>query len=277
MNHTKKEAADNPLVSIIIPNYNNEQYLDACLGSCLAQTYDNIEIIIVDDCSTDRSVELLKRYREGDHRIHLFENRENLKVSKTRHIGIEHASGSWITTLDSDDIFLTDRKIEKEMQVVAKHGYDPFVVAYSGILPIDENDKIYLGKTKYKPIKERNIHDELLTRSCFIPRDFIFSKKLYYEVGGFDFDIPLYEDWDLKIRLSKKGRFFYSGIDGVGYRRHGLGLSSASRKIHCRWLYYVFEKNAEGLVDKIELKKILKQNIKPSILRKIKNVLWKWR
>jgi len=76
-----------------------------------------------------------------------------------------------------------------------------------------------------------------------IPRDFLCTKKQYLAVGGFDKDIPIYEDWDLKIRLSKENKFCYSGVDGVAYRRHGTGLSSVKSSEHVKWLKYIFEKN----------------------------------
>ena len=85
--------------------------------------------------------------------------------------------------------------------------------------------------------------NDVVRRTCMIPRDFLFTKKQYLAAGGFDSNIPIYEDWDLKIRLSKKNQFIYSGIAGIGYRRHGTGLSSASPVYHAFWLMRLFAKN----------------------------------
>ncbi len=102
------------------------------------------------------------------------------------------------------------------------------------------------GKDK---IKEGHIFSEIISRDCFIPRDFIFNKKNYFETGGYDFRFPIYEDWDLKIRLSHKREFYFSGINGIAYRRHGEGLSSKPSGVHKKWLKRVFNKNEELIGD----------------------------
>ena len=69
--------------------------------------------------------------------------------------------------------------------------------------------------------------EDIIARDCMIPGDFIVNKKFYYSVGDYDTDIALYEDWDLKIRLAATQQYYYSWIVGIGYRRHGEGLSAA--------------------------------------------------
>lgn len=93
---------NNFLVSIIIPVYNTEKYLNKCLDSIINQTYKNLEIIIVDNCSTDNSFEIAKKYQSNDKRIKLY--KENKKsVTLARKLGIENANGKYICTIDSDD------------------------------------------------------------------------------------------------------------------------------------------------------------------------------
>lgn len=211
MNHN-----DNPIISIIIPNYNNGKSIGKCIESCLNQTYQNIEIIIIDDCSSDDSINIIKEYQEIDERIKLIQNETNQKVARTRHIGILNSSAEWITTLDSDDFYISELKIQKEVEVLSKHNFESNIIAFSGIVLTDENSNALSLFMHKDNIKEGNIFRKLLLRKGKIPRDFIFSKKLYFEVGGFDPGISLYEDWDLKIRLSKKGKFYFSGINGIG-------------------------------------------------------------
>lgn len=91
------------MLSVIIPVYNTEKYLRKCLDSIINQTYKDLEIICIDDCSTDNSFQILKEYELKDPRIKVFKNETNLKVGKTRNLGITLATGDYIHFMDSDD------------------------------------------------------------------------------------------------------------------------------------------------------------------------------
>jgi len=235
-----KRRVGDYLVSVIIPNYNNEKYLEECIQSVLNQTYKNIEVLIIDDASTDNSIEVIQKYIKLSPSIRLIRNSENLGVSKNRHKAIMKAKGKYITTLDSDDYYIDTEKIEKELDIILVNGEES--IAFSNIVIVDNHGVKKFPNAKNN-IKEGDIFEPVLTRSCMIPRDFLCTKKQYLAVGGFDKDIPIYEDWDLKIRLSKENKFCYSGVDGVAYRRHGTGLSSVKSSEHVKWLKYIFEKN----------------------------------
>ncbi|AEI14057.1 glycosyl transferase family 2 [Flexistipes sinusarabici DSM 4947] len=232
-----------PLVSIIIPNYNNEKYIQACIESCIMQTYENIEIVIVDDCSTDNSVNIIKGYQKQDSRIKLIVNDANLHVARTRDIGIKQAKAEWISTLDSDDFYISKEKIENEMDILRSFNFDPSVISYSGIIKVSESGELGKSVMKDSKIKEGYIFDYILSRNCAIPRDFIFSKKKYLKAGGFDFDLKTHEDWDIKLKLSKDCKFIYSGIKyGIGYRQHNNGLSSMEFHKRTLNIYKVFKR-----------------------------------
>ena len=94
---------DKNFISIIIPVYNAEKYLDRCLNSILEQTYNNFELILIDDFSTDKSQEICKEFTKKDSRISLLVNEVNKGVSFTRNKGIYEAKGEFITFIDSDD------------------------------------------------------------------------------------------------------------------------------------------------------------------------------
>ena len=100
------------IVSIIIPVYNVEQYLAECLDSVIHQTYQGLEIICVNDRSTDRSAEILREYSQRDHRITVIQNQCNLGQASSRNIGLATATGDYILFLDSDD-WLDTRTVEK--------------------------------------------------------------------------------------------------------------------------------------------------------------------
>lgn len=97
-----------PKVSILVAVYNTENYLHKCLDSLLSQTYTNIEILCVDDCSTDSSYKILQEYAGMDDRISVFQMQQNSGQAKARNLAIEHATGEFIMFLDSDDWFAED-------------------------------------------------------------------------------------------------------------------------------------------------------------------------
>ena len=98
-----------PLVSVIIPVYNAEKYVEQAVRSIMIQTYQNLEILITDDCSTDGSFAILQKLATEDSRIKLSRNTENQKIVRTLNALVERASGKYIARMDADDISLTKR------------------------------------------------------------------------------------------------------------------------------------------------------------------------
>lgn len=96
---------DIPLVSVIMPAYNSEEYISASINSVINQTYQNWELIVIDDGSKDRTIECIRNLQKGDSRICLYKNEHNIGVSKTRNKGVKIAKGEWIAFLDSDDMW----------------------------------------------------------------------------------------------------------------------------------------------------------------------------
>jgi len=111
-----------PLVSVIVPVYNVEQFLPRCLDSIVQQTYNNIEILLINDGSTDNSLSICEAYKAKDERIRVF-SKKNEGLGYARNYGIEHAAGAYFTFVDSDD-YLTLSAIEKMMSYVQQYRCD---------------------------------------------------------------------------------------------------------------------------------------------------------
>lgn len=124
------------LVSIIVPVYNAEQYLDECLESIISQTYQNLEIICIDDCSTDSSKEIIRKYQKIDERVVLLEHEENEGVSRSRNDGLSFAHGVYISCVDADD--KVDKDFIKEL-----------------VINIGNNDICICGYVKFNQEKTR--------------------------------------------------------------------------------------------------------------------------
>jgi teichuronic acid biosynthesis glycosyltransferase TuaG len=104
-----------PLVSVVIPAYKCEKYIAEALESAINQTYKNIEIIIVNDCSPDNCESVILEYMEKDKRIRYLKNNENLGVASSRNKGVKASEGEYVAFLDSDDVWSLD-KIEKQIK-----------------------------------------------------------------------------------------------------------------------------------------------------------------
>lgn len=115
------------MVSVIIPSYNSEKYIGETLASVCAQTYPDFEVLVMNDCSQDRTAEIVEKYAQKDSRIHLINLPGNKGVSHARNQGVSMASGEWIAFLDSDDMWTKD-KLEKQLKLQEKlRAKKPFI------------------------------------------------------------------------------------------------------------------------------------------------------
>ena len=127
------------IISIIVPVYNTERYLNKCMESLLGQTYKNLEIILIDDNSTDKSKDICNKYREKDDRIIVISNKENIKQGKTRNIGLDIAKGNYIGFVDSDD-FIEKDMFELLYSNIKKYNADISICSYRELLEISQKD-----------------------------------------------------------------------------------------------------------------------------------------
>ena len=252
------------MLTIIIANRNNQEYLRECLDSVLNQTYKDIEIIVTDDASSDCSPDIISGYeKKYPDIVKGILNDKCRGISENRHIGILRAKGEYITTLDSDDYYYDREKLEKEVGLVMRYREktEKDIIAFSNTVLVSGDRKIIIDGANRENIKQGMIFEYIMSRSCEIPRDFVMAKALYFKAGGYDFSFNLYEDWDLKIRLSRKYEFFYTGCKGTAYRRHGKGLSSAPYPAHLKALHKIYRKN-RNLIDRNTMARVRKDFIK---------------
>lgn len=145
--------------SIILPLYNASNFIDETLQSVLAQTYDNWELLVVDDVSTDNSAAIVQKYAAKDNRIQLIQQNKNLGAGHARNTGIKNATGRYIAFIDADDIWLPN-KLELQLEFMQKNG---LAFTYSGQLLIDEN-----GKEKGKFMTKAEITYRSMLKTCSV-------------------------------------------------------------------------------------------------------------
>lgn len=155
-NEFGEEQAE-PLVSVIMPAYNAEKYIEEAICSVLSQTYTNWELLILDDCSPDRTVEIAEKFEKMDTRVRLLRNPKNIGVARTRNRGLDLARGEWIALLDSDDVWHSE-KLQKQITVAANCGAD---IVYCSYAMMDENG----GHLSNFIVPETTSYDEMLKES----------------------------------------------------------------------------------------------------------------
>jgi len=216
---------NNPLVSIIIPTYNSENFIEPTIKSVLVQSYQNFEIIIIDDSSTDNTIRILTRLRKEDNRINYYKIPHSGRPSIPRNFGINKAKGDLIAFLDSDDLWIKE-KLKNQVEIIKKQ--PEFIFLYSMSITFG---KVNLLSPKYEllplPFRAARSKKDLLKLGNTIPLSSTLIKTdILKEIGGFDEDPELQiEDYDLWIRLSEKGEFKFIPRIFVYYRIHDSQFS----------------------------------------------------
>ncbi len=194
---------NSPKVSIILPTYNRAHIIEKAIQSVLNQTYQDFEIIIIDDGSKDDTKKIIRGFQEKDNRIKYIRFEENKGAAAARNAGIKMSKGEYITFQDSDDEWVID-KLEKQMKVIETSSEN--IVVYCGFWRIDGDEKTYIPDINISN-REGNIHKELLKRNFIGTPSILLLKKNLEKIGMFDENLSRLQDWDLAIRLSKYYNF----------------------------------------------------------------------
>lgn len=207
------------LVSVIVPVYNRAHYVGATIDSILEQTYSNIEIVLVNDGSTDNSLEVLNEYQKQEPAKIVIIDQKNQGQVASRNNAIRQAKGKFIAFLDSDDLW----KPEKLALQIPLFGGNVGLV-YSGIDNIDEHGKIVSTELCNESIVG-NILPQLLIRNRMTGGTVVVTKKALDEVGLFDEAFNAAENWDLWIRVCLKYQAALVNKALVQYRVHPGNMS----------------------------------------------------
>ena len=222
----KTEINKNPQISVIIPCYNSEKYIEDTIKSVLNQSYQSFEIIIVDDGSTDNTTAIIKKLEGKDSRIKFYEIMHSGRPSIPRNYGVKKSSGSFIAFLDSDDLW-TREKLKYQSDYLADNKEIAFVYSMSytfGDVSL-LSDRYELLPLPFRAARDREglirIGNTITLSSVLIRRE------SFENVGGFDEDPEQkLEDFDLWLKLSETEKFHLIPRIHVYYRIHGSQFSS---------------------------------------------------
>ncbi|OQX91514.1 MAG: hypothetical protein B6D58_07700 [candidate division Zixibacteria bacterium 4484_95] len=234
-----------PLVSVITPLYNSEKYIGETIESVIGQTYHNWEMVIVDDCSTDSSADIVEKYSKKDPRIRLIKCEKNFGgPARPRNIGIKNAKGEYIAFLDSDDRWYPEKlfSVKRIFEL-----YPDVDIVYHAELEVslDGRKKIL----DYGQVKEPAYEDLLFRGNKLLTSATVVRRDVAIEVGGFskNMDFNSVEDYDFWLKLARLGSKFYylNHVLGEYYR----GPESLTNKIeyHAQNAFNVYKSHLEQL------------------------------
>ena len=218
-------------ISVVVPCYNQAQYLDECLDSVLNQTYHNWECIIVNDGSPDNTEEIAKKWTAKDSRFRYI-SKKNGGLSSARNTGIEAATGEWVLPLDADD------KIHHEyLSLAAEEFGNNFTLVYA--------DAHFFGTIDKPWILQPFEISDLLVRNYIFCSSF-FRKKHWKEIGGYDEMMKTgYEDWEFYIRLLHHFPLKTKKIEKAlfYYRKKESSMLTDTHKNENEVLNYIYNKH----------------------------------
>ena len=246
-------------ISIVVPAYNAEKYLPLTLKSIINQTYDNLEIIVIDDCSTDKTKDIIKDFAKKDSRIIQYYSEINQGVSKTRNMGLRTFSGDYIMFVDADDLLVKDCI---EIQVKNAEKYDADIVDSYHLVVYEDKGKKYCfteGKVPKQVLNMGSLKDniDILTKATYITGK-IIKRDLVKDVL-FNENLRRYEDLVFEHTLKSKLKNYVFLNDVIYYYVQVSGsLINTLGEKHAAYLHAaeevvkIYSKSSKDIREKIE-------------------------
>ncbi|MBT2686426.1 glycosyltransferase family 2 protein [Bacillus sp. ISL-37] len=219
------------LISIIMPAYNCEKFIEEAITSVIEQTYKLWELIVIDDGSRDSTVKIIKKLSNKDLRIQFYKNEDNQGVSATRNRGISLANGDWIAFLDSDDIW-EKTKLQKQMEY-AKNTEAEFL--FTGSSYINENGEFYQGKFEVP----EQVSFEKLRLQNVISCSSVLIKRSFFDTIKMERD-DMHEDYAVWLRVLQNGIIAYGLNEPLLIYRISRNSKSGNKLKTIKMTYKVF-------------------------------------
>ena len=231
-----------PKVSVVVSVHNGQRFLREAIDSILGQTFDDFELIVIDDCSTDGSLDILRSYR--DPRIHVIVNHQQRGLTRNLNTGLRLARGEYIARQDADDVSLPTRFAE---QVAFLDANPPIAALGTWARSIDDGGRA-VG-VKATPIGVDSIRQRLRQGNCLIHPSVMFRRSMILQLGGYDETYTLSQDYDLWLRVSE--HFAIENLDRIllSYRYHEdqIGRARLARQLRFARLARVSALRRAGL------------------------------
>lgn len=243
------ETSEKPRVSVLLPTHNGAAWIMRAIESVLGQTYSDLELIVINDASTDNTESVVEQFVHKDKRVVYVKNETNLGIQKTLNRGLQLARGEYIARVDDDDIWAENDKLERQ---VAFLDVNPdYVLLGTGTIVCNEK-----GEELFRflaPETDEGVRKKILFKNCFTHSSVLFRKDRVLEMGGYHEDETSrhVEDYELWLRLGTVGRLgnlpFYAvrftlraGAIGARYKmtqlKNALTLTKMYKQYYHRYL-----------------------------------------
>jgi len=249
-------------VSFLISVFNGERYLDKSLLSIKNQSFQNYEIVIVNDGSTDNSLSIIRKYKKVFQNYKIINNVKNIGLTKSLNIAAKNARGEWLARLDADDV-CNYLRLEKQLELISSE--NSIALIGSGCNFINTDNKVIFKKNFGN--NSNYIKSQLQKVNAFFPHSSALIKRsIFFKLGGYDEFFKFAQDYDLWLRISEKYKIIASNDFLVDIRIHNNRISNSSSKkeqfIFARVaiISYWLRKNYKIKVDN-KLKKVIYKNL----------------
>ena len=213
-----------PKVSVILPTYNGERFIANSIESVLSQTFDDFELIIVDDGSTDATSGVVKEFALKDERVVFVSSDKNLGIQKTLNKGLKMAKGEYIARIDDDDEWVERDKLSRQVNFLDNN--PDYVLVGTGVIVVDEDrNEIFRF---LQPTDDKSIRGRLLFKSCFTHSAVLFRRDVVLKLGGYSEDesVRHVEDYDLWLRLGRIGKLANLPSYGIKFMQRKGAITS---------------------------------------------------
>lgn len=210
----KEDKISHGLVSIVLPVYNGEKFLEQSIKSCLTQTYKNFELIIVNDCSTDTSLQIAESFTQQEKRIKVISNESNLNLPASLNVGHRQAKGEYLTWT-SDDNFFAPTALEDMLFSLVKEKAD---LVFANFAIVNEKGE-EIDQYRFNP--ESSILLENIVRACFL-----YKKDVFKCNGGYDEELFKIEDYAFWLMASSNSNIHHLPKKLYYYRTHSQSLTA---------------------------------------------------
>ena len=231
-------------ISVVIPAYNRAKTINYCLDSVLRQTLGPLEVLVVDDCSTDGTVDIVRAYKDSRVRCIVLEKNSGAQAARNR--GIREARGEWIAFQDSDDEWLPE-KLEKQIAYLAEVNFNPMVVVHTdGTCLNYQTGKKTLWDLPH--IHGTSVFSKLLASAGPMFQGLLTSKIALQYIGFLDESVPSYQEWDTAIRLARECRFIHIRESLFIYHLHTGETISKNKKRDIDGYQFIVDKFREEIL-----------------------------
>lgn len=218
-----------PVVSVVMPAYNAEKYVEAAMRSVMAQTFQDFELLVVDDCSKDRTAEIVQRLAGEDSRVVFLRNPKNSGVAATRNYAVSLAKGEWVAFLDSDDMWRED-KLEKQLDLLQRHPNGVLSYTASAFMDQDGTPYSYVMEARPEVDYQTLLRRNLLSCSSVMVKTEVIRR---YPMGH----DGMHEDYSTWLQILRETRCAYGVNEPLLIYRLSPSSKSGSRVKSAKMLY----------------------------------------